>query len=167
MDVTWTAFPLHPETPEQGSTLEDLFAGQNKDIPKMVARLKKTAADLGLPFGDRKNTYNSRRAQELGKWAQALGRGNPFHHAVFAAYFVEGRNIADLAVLADIADTAGLTGSEVGNIIETGRFSKAVDADWQRSRDLGIDSVPTFHSNGRRMEGAQSFQALVDFVKAG
>jgi predicted DsbA family dithiol-disulfide isomerase len=166
VDVTWTAFPLHPETPEKGNTLEELFAGQNKNIPQMVARLKKTADGLGLAFGDRDHTYNSRRAQELGKWAETLGQGDKFHHAAFAAYFADGKNIADLEVLAGIAETVNLPGREVADVIKTGRFSQVVDADWQRSQDLWIGVVPTFRSNGRNMEGARSLQELFDFVKA-
>lgn len=165
MDITWTAFPLHPETPLEGQTLAELFAGRGLDIPRMLAHLKKTADGLGLPFGERPNTYNSRRAQELGKWAESLGRGDQFHHAAFAAYFADGRNLADFAVLTDIAAAAGLPGEEVEQVIETGRFSPAVDADWQRSGQLGIQAVPTFHANGRKMGGAKSYEALLKFVQ--
>ena len=162
--VTWTTFPLHPETPLEGQTLEELFAGRGLDIPRMLAHLKKTADGLGLPFGKRPNTYNSRRAQELGKWAESQGRGDQFHHAAFAAYFADGRNIADMEVLADIAAAAGLPGKDVSQVIETGRYSATVDADWQRSNQLGIQVVPTFHANGRKMEGAKSYEAVLELV---
>ena len=164
MDITWTAFPLHPATPLEGQTLAELFAGRDLDIPRMLAHLKKTAAGLGLPFGDRPSTYNSRRAQELGKWAESLGRGDPFHHAAFAAYFAQGRNLADFEVLAGIAKAAGLPGKDVKQVIDTERFSPAVDADWQRSGQLGIQVVPTFHANGRKMEGAKSYEAVLELV---
>ena len=131
----------------------------------MLAHLKKTAADLGLPFGERPNTYNSRRAQEIGKWAESLGRGDHFHQAAFTAYFADGRNIADMDVLADIAAAAGLPGNEVAPVIESGRFTAAVDADWERSRRLGIRVIPTFRVNGRKMEGAKSYESLVRFVQ--
>ncbi|MCP3950952.1 MAG: thioredoxin domain-containing protein [Desulfobacterales bacterium] len=166
VDITWTAFPLHPETPLEGQTLAELFAGRDLDIPRMLVHLKKTADGLGLPFGERPNTYNSRRAQELGKWAQSLGRGDQFHHAAFAAYFADGRNIADLEVLAGIAKAAGLPEEDVAQVVESGRFSPAVDTDWQRSHQLGIQVVPTFQANGRKMEGAKSYEALLEFVKA-
>jgi len=39
------------------------------DIPAAMARIKKIAAELDLPWGERKRTFNSRLAQELGKWA--------------------------------------------------------------------------------------------------
>lgn len=136
------------------------------DIPRMLAHLKDTADGLGLPFGDRSQTYNSRRAQELGKWAESEGVGDQFHQAAFAAYFADGRNIAEFDVLADIAAAAGLPGQEAAGIIEAGRFREAVDADWQRSGQLGIQVVPTFHVDGRRMEGAKPYEALRGFVRA-
>ncbi len=100
--------PLHPETPEEGRELADLFAGREADIPAMLARLEKVAAEVGLSLARRTRTYNSRRAQELGKWAESLGQGEPFHRAVYHAYFAEGRNIALTDELLRIAESAGL-----------------------------------------------------------
>ncbi|MBU1344938.1 MAG: DsbA family protein [Proteobacteria bacterium] len=59
--IKWRAFPLHPDTPEQGLSLEDLFKkkGIPVDVDKMMAQLKATAAKFGLALGDRKMTYNS------------------------------------------------------------------------------------------------------------
>ena len=39
---------------------------RNFDIDQMMTHLKQVSSGLGLPFGDRKMTYNSRLAQELG-----------------------------------------------------------------------------------------------------
>jgi len=89
----WRAFLLHPDTLEDGISLEQLFANFPIDVQQMLNRLKTKARELGLPFGDRTTTYNSRSAQELGLWVEAKGRGEQFHKAAFAAYFVEGKNI--------------------------------------------------------------------------
>ena len=43
IQAQWTAFPLHPDTPEEGLTLEQLFAGRGIDIPRAMARLKQVA----------------------------------------------------------------------------------------------------------------------------
>ncbi len=158
--MIWTAFPLHPETPDEGRTLEDLFAGRPINIPDLLAHLKQTADRLGLPFGDRRMTFNSRRAQELGKWAEELTHGDAFHHAVFRAYFVDGRNIAHLPVLRDITQSVGLDPDEVKTVLENGIYREAVDRDWQRSRRMGITAVPTFVMGTRYLVGAQSYQDL-------
>ena len=73
------------------------------DIEKAKKRLKQVADELGLPWGDRKMTYNSRLAQELGKWAEEQGKGDTFHGAAFRAYFVDGLNIGKVAELVKLA----------------------------------------------------------------
>ncbi|MEZ4578929.1 MAG: DsbA family protein [Desulfobacterales bacterium] len=70
--------------------------------------MKKTAARLGLPFGDMRHIYNTRLAQELAVWADEKGQGPAFHHAVFVAYFVENNNIGDPDVLTALAASVGL-----------------------------------------------------------
>jgi predicted DsbA family dithiol-disulfide isomerase len=155
---------LHPETPEQGRTLDDLFAGRGVDIPQMLMHLKRTAHDLGLPFGERTTTFNSRRAQELGKWAQDQGRAEAFHKEMFRTYFSQGRNIADIRVLKAVASACGLDSDEAEAVLHQGRYQEAVDQDWQRSRQMGITAVPSFHMQGRVLVGAQTFAVLENWV---
>ena len=134
--------------------MEDLFTGRNLDIPQMLARWKAVADELGLPLGQRTMTYNSRLAQELAKWAEAQGRGDAYHDAVFRAYFVDGQNIGQVGVLIGIAESIGLSGSEAREVIEERKFRKAVDADWAKSHQLGITGVPTFVIHQRDLVGA-------------
>ena len=162
--MTWTAFPLHPETPEEGRTLEDLFAGRGVDVPAMLAHLRQTANQLGLPFGDRRMTFNSRRAQELGKWAETQGQGDAFHNAIFRAYFEKGQNIAQMEVLKSIAANLGLNSVTCENVLIQDYYKDAVDRDWQRARRMGITAVPTFHTTGRLLVGAQSYAELEKWV---
>jgi len=164
IDLRWTAFPLHPDTPEEGQSLDDLFAGRPVNIADMLAHLKKTADQLGLPFGDRRMTFNSRRAQELGKWAEQSGFGEAFHKATFEAYFAEGQNIARMSVLLGIVFMIGGNPEEARTALAEGRFKAAVDQDWQRSRSMDITAVPTFVHNGRRLVGAQSYRDLARFI---
>ena len=147
-------------------SLEELFKGRGLDLPAAMGRLEKVAAELGLPWGRRTRTYNSRRAQELGKWAEASGQGDEFHMAVFHAYFVDGRNIADISVLKEIVGKIGLDGRTAEQVLAEKTFKEAVDHDWEYSRTCGITAVPTFMVDGRRVIGAQPYQALADLVTA-
>ncbi len=131
----------------------------------MLAHLRQTAEQLGLPFGDRRMTFNSRRAQELGKWAEARERGEAFHRAAFQAYFADGLNIARVPALETVAAAAGLPSAEVEAVLSRGDFSEAVDRDWARSHEMGVNAVPTFVINGRRLVGAQTDAALTDLVR--
>ena len=163
--VEMVHFPLHPETPAQGKSLEELFAGRGYDIASMQAQMRARMQAEGLPYGDRKMTYNSRLAQELGKWADTQSGGEAIHDALFRAYFVEGRNIGDPDVLVQIAESVGLPGDKAREVLDKRSFKSAVDADWQKSREYGVTGVPTFVSGGRGVVGAQPYEALEQLVK--
>ena len=160
--LRWSVFPLHPETPTEGMELAELFAGQEAMIRDMQARLLQIATAEGLPLAARSRTYNSRLAQELGKWAEVQGRGDQFRHAVYRAYFVEGVNIALVEELVRMAAAAGLPADEARAVLTERSFAAAVDADWQRATDLRITAVPTHLCGGKRLTG---FAAYDDFVR--
>ena len=162
--VQWVAFPLHPDTHEDGLNLEQLFSGRNLDIEQMMQRLRKVARDLGLPWGERKKTYNSRLAQELSKWAESQGKGEQFHEAIFRAYFVEGVNIGKANELIGLVRSILLPEDQAQAVLDTRSFKQAVDADWKRSHALGITAVPTFVVNNAKLVGAQSYEALERFL---
>ena len=163
LNVRWSMFPLHPETPPGGVDLHDLFAGR-MDVAAALARLRLVAGELELPFGERTRTFNSRKAQELAKWAEEKGAGGAFHQAVYRAYFDEGKNIARPDVLAAVAGSVGLDPEMALQIAESGRFAAAVDDDWQRAGQLGVTAVPTLLFQGRRLVGFQSDEVCRAFV---
>jgi predicted DsbA family dithiol-disulfide isomerase len=158
--LRWTAFPLHPETPENGQTLEQLFAGQAVDLDQLMVRLKQAAQEAGVPFSDRTMTYNSRLAQELAKWAEHQDQGDEFHCAVFRAYFAQGTNIGKVQELLDLVRSLGLSEAEAERVLRERTFKDAVDLDWARSRELGIRAVPTFVLGREFLVGAQPYKKL-------
>ena len=119
-----------------------------------------------LPYGRRTHTYNSRLAQELAKWADSRRGGDRLHHLIYRAYFVEGRNIGDPGVLADLADAAGLPVDEALVVLDQRTWRDAVDADWAMSSRSGITGVPTFVAGGRQAVGAQPESVLRGLLDA-
>ncbi len=164
--MKWRAFPLHPDTPDQGLSLEDLFKkkGMLVDVKAVVAKLQATAAKFGLPMGDRKMTYNSRLAQELGLWAETRGKGHAFHNEAFKSYFVRGENLAERSVLLSLISAVDLDVQEGEAVLEQRSFQDAVDADWELSRAKGVTAVPTFFMGLDRLVGAQSHEILERLV---
>ena len=158
-------FPLHPDTPIEGRSLADLFAGRGYDIPKMQAQMRARMEAEGLPYGDRSMTFNSRLAQEIGAWADTQPGGEAIHDAIFRAYFVDGKNIGDKDVLAELAESVGLSKQAALEVLEKRTFKDAVDADWAKSRQYGVTGVPTFVAEKRGVVGAQPYEALVELVK--
>ena len=165
MQVKFVHFPLHADTPQEGKSLAELFAGRGYDIDKMQAQMRARMAAEGLPYGERKMTFNSRLAQELGKWAESQPGGEAIHDALFKAYFVDGKNIGDAQELIKIAESVGLPGEQAREVIEKRTHKAAVDADWEKSRRYGVTGVPTFVVGERGVVGAQPYEALEQLVK--
>lgn len=163
--VEWVHFPLHPDTPAEGRSLDDLFAGRKVDRKAMHAQMKARMDAEGLPYGERSMTYNSRLAQELGKWADTQSGGEAIHDALFRAYFVEARDISRPAVLLDIVERVGLSVDGAREALETRTFKAAVDADWELSRRYGVTGVPTFVAGRYGVVGAQPYEALEELVR--
>ena len=155
--MKWVHFPLHPETPAQGIRIEELFAGRDIDMDAMYQQMRSLMDAEGLPYGQRRHTYNSRLAQELGKWADSQPG---IHDALYRAYFVDGRNIGDVDVLVEIAQSVGLPADEARDVLERRAYQAEVDADWARSRAIGITGVPTFVAGGYGVVGAQPYETL-------
>ena len=119
----------------------------------------------GLPYGKRERTFNSRLAQELGKFGDE--RSIPqIHDALYRAYFVDGSNIAKLPVLINAATKVGIPADEARDVLTERRLRAAVDADWARSRQLGVTGVPTFVIGRNGLVGAQPYEELEEFVRS-
>ena len=148
--------------------MAELYAGRNVDPEAMYLRMKGLMDAEGLPYGRRTHTYNSRLAQELGKWADTQPGGEAIHAALYRAYFVDARNIGDPEILVEIAQAAGLSGDEARAVLNERRFKDAVDADWAKSHAYGVTGVPTFVAARRGVVGAQPYEVLEQLLdKAG
>ena len=168
VDTVLVHFPLHPETPAEGRSMAELYAGRGIDPEAQYLRMKGLMDAEGLPYGRRTHTYNSRLAQELGKWADTQPGGDKLHDALYRAYFVDARNIGDIDVLADIVQSVGLTAAEARAVLAERRFKDAVDADWEKSRRYGVTGVPTFVAAKYGVVGAQPYEVLEQLLdKAG
>ena len=163
--MKWVHFPLHPETPQEGRALADLFAGRSEtELKARQDQMRGLMAEEGLPYGDRTHTYNSRLAQEVGAWADTQEGGEAIHDAIYKAYFVEAKNIGDPNVLLNIVKANNLSVEEARKVIGERTFKDVVDEDWRKSHQLGVTGVPTFVAAGQGVVGAQPYETLEKFL---
>ncbi len=165
VEVRWVHFPLHPDTPLDGQSLEQLFAGRGIDIDESYRQMKGRMDAEGLPYGKRTHTYNSRLAQELGAWADTQHGGIAIHDALYRTYFVDAKDIGNADVLLEVAASVGLDVDAARAVLETRSFKDVIDADWAKSRQYGVTGVPTFVAGGYGVVGAQPYEKLEALVQ--
>lgn len=74
--------------------------------------------------------------------AEKAGQLVPFTHAVFHAFWAEGRDISDGAVVAEAATRAGLDGAAL--VAEAPAYKDALKAQTQEAIDRGAYGAPAF-----------------------
>ena len=164
INIKLVHFPLHPETPQEGRTLLELFQSNPDDIKEKNIRMKGLMDQEELPYIDRTHTYNSRLAQEIGAWAEIIQKNTSIHDNFFEAYFVKGLNIGLEEVILDVVSNSGLDINEARSVIKDRTFKKNIDEDWKKSSEYGVTGVPTFVYSGQSLVGAQPYENLVQFL---
>lgn len=145
MPVRWRSFILRPDVPVEG---EDFDARDLVDKnPPIYGEM---AQALGLPWpGNRRRRFRTQAAHVLMKVAERQGRIAAFHAAVFAAYFVAQRNVAQRAVLEEILAASGVTADLDAVLNVAAPEVRRVEADLAAAYELGISGVPTIVVAGR------------------
>ncbi|HEV2796621.1 MAG TPA: DsbA family oxidoreductase [Nocardioides sp.] len=86
--------------------------------------------------------------------------------ALFAAYFTEARNIADHAVLREVAVTAGLDGARVDEVLGSREFEDEVRADVEQAQAYGATGVPFFVIDQKyAVSGAQPTEVFTQVLE--
>ena len=81
---------------------------------------------------------------------------------------VDARNIGDIDILVELAQSVGLPADEARAVLTKRRFKEAVDADWAKSHQYGVTGVPTFVAARYGVVGAQPYEVLEQLLdKAG
>ena len=145
--VTWRPFQLNPDMPPEG-VVRDTYRlakfGSLARSRELDAQVAEAAAKVGLTIRhDRMaRTPNTLAAHRLAWRAAQDGRQDAVIEALFAAYFAEGRDIGDRAVLAEIGDACGIADAARFLVSDEGRAE--VLSEDAAARGAGLSGVPTF-----------------------
>ena len=168
--IEWHPFQLNPDMPAEGmdrrAYLEGKFGGK-EGAAKAYAPVVEHAEKAGLVINLDKmvRTPNTIDAHRLIHWAGIEQRQSFVKDLLFKAYFVEGRDIGDHEVLADIADTAEMDAAMVTRLLGTDSDVEDIRKRDAHSREMGVSSVPTFVvANQHAVPGAQPPEMWVKVI---
>lgn len=159
--IEWHPFQLNPEMPAGGmdrrTYLEAKFGGKEGAV-RAYAPVVEHAEKAGLTinFEAIQRTPNTLDAHRLIHWAGIEQRQTWVVSALFKAYFVEGRDIGDKAVLAEIAAGCGMDAEMVEKLLDSTADADDIRARDAHARERGVTGVPTFIlANQHVLTGAQ------------
>ena len=113
-------------------------------------------------FHQIERTPNTIHSHRLVRPAAELGLQTPVISAVFDAYFLDGLDIGEPEVLADIAETAGMDREATLRFLLSDADTDTILAEDELARQLGVNGVPCFIINRKyAVSGAQSPEVLV------
>lgn len=147
-DITWRPFELNPDMPKGGldrRAYRSRKFGSWEQSQALDAQVAAAAKPDGLEFRhDRmERTPNTIDAHRLIWLGGREGVQNAVVEGVFAAYFRDGRDIGDAAVLADVGAKAGLDRARVVTMLGSDEGLAEVKAELSRAAGLRVSSVPT------------------------
>ena len=159
--IEWHPFQLNPDMPAGGMDraeyLERKFGGKEGAVrvySQIVEHAEK--ANIKLDVAAIKRTPNTLDAHRLINWARIEGKQNAVVDSLFKAYFIEGRDIGDHEVLADLADGVGMDAAVVQRLLKSDADLDEIKKRDESAREMGVNSVPTFIVGGRHaVPGAQ------------
>lgn len=169
-DVFWRPYRLDPTIPREGVDRRAYLKAKFGDTPRSSAMgeaIRSEGAGEGIEFAFDKiakspNTLDSHR---LVRWSASAGVQDEVVERLFRAYFIDGRDIGDAAVLASVADDAGMDGELVASLLASDADLESVEREAGLANEMGITGVPTFIFDSKLMiSGAREAELLVRVI---
>lgn len=166
-EISFQPFELNPDMPPEGQNIVEHITQKYGSTPEQSAANRKMIRDRAAALGftmalsDQSRIYNTFDAHRLLHWAEQEGRQMALKHALFEAYFTEGKSPADHEVLVAAAEKAGLDGAAAREILASGRYAEEVRRAEQFWRSRDINAVPAVIIDGRYLiSGGQPTEAF-------
>lgn len=170
--IVWKSFLLNPDmkTDPSRNSLEYLAEtkGWTKEqTEEIVQNVVDMAKEEGLEYRmEDTKVANAMDAHRLIQLAKTVGKGDEIEESLFRAYFMEGKNIADMDVLVELGEEVGIAGDRVRECLEKGEFTDSIRRDIQESQQIGVRGVPFFvFDNQYAISGAQPVELFVQTME--
>ncbi|MEX0301987.1 MAG: DsbA family oxidoreductase [Leisingera sp.] len=172
LDIHWQPFELNPDMAPEGEDLREHLAAKYGSTAEQSSQVRAQLKDLGEALGftfrffDGMRIYNTFQAHQLIEWAEERGMGHEMKQALLQAYFTDGKDVSDLEVLAEAAESLGLDSAEARAALEGGKHADSVrqrEAFWVQQ---GIRGVPAMAFNGRHLvtgaQGVENYASILE-----
>ena len=156
-ELHFQPFELNPAMEAQGEDIGEHLARKYGSTPAQLASsqegIRARGAALGFVFNmeRRSRIYNTFNAHRLLHWAALEGRQLALKQALLGAYFTDGENPSDAALLVRVAASVGLDAQRARAILDSDEYADEVRAQERYFQERGIQSVPAIIFNDQHL----------------
>jgi predicted DsbA family dithiol-disulfide isomerase len=175
LELHFHPFELNAGMGPEGQDIEEHLAQKYGASPTQLAGTRQAIRERGAALGfdfrmqARSRIYNTRDAHRLLHWAdEAFGSAvqRTLKVAMLKAYFTEGRNVSDRAVLLELAVAAGLPEAGAKEVLDSRQYDAEVAAAEAEVHAQGIHAVPAIIVNQRHLiQGGQSVEVFEQLLR--
>jgi len=169
LKVNWALVEIHPETPVDGMPVEALGYDDAR-WRQMMANLDRLAQEEGVSLRVPRINANSHQALLLAEAAKQSGAEVFYrlHRRLFEAYFVDGLNIGDTALLRRLAIDCGMPPGVIEQAWSDPRHARSLQQNRALAGRYAVSATPTvFFSEQHRLDGALPYTRFLATARAG
>jgi len=164
--LEWRGFQIHPDWPAAGIPADNARdTGDGASRVALWKRLSAMADAVGFSMRPPAMLTNSRAALAATEFARESGRDEALEERIYRAYFNDGANIGDAAVVARLAVDAGLDPGAVADAIKSPKYEMRLKNNSLAAHQRGVSGVPTLFIGEYPLVGAQSLEAMRAILK--
>lgn len=170
VQLQWLPYQLAPEVPAGGIDRRTYMLAKFGDEQRIAAlndsvREHGEAVGLTFRFERIEKIPNTVDAHRLIRWAGGQALAHDMSQRLFEAYFEEGLDIGEHAVLADLAGDVGLDQTLVAKLLKSDVDNEVIHAQIRRAQEIGVRGVPTLIFQQQWVaSGAQAVGDLVSVL---
>lgn len=162
MDIEWRPFELRPAPQPtlrpEGDYLQQAWARSVYPLARMLG------VEIRMPqVSPQPHTH---LAWEGFQFARERGAGAAYNHRVLEAFFRDGQDIGDPAVLSRLAADVGLDQAAFREALDHRRYREAHQAALREAYGRGLTGVPAFDIGGRMVVGLRPRDRLEEAIAA-
>ncbi len=171
VEIVFRPYQLDPTAPDDPVPMAQYLTKRfGRPMDGMFGRVTEAAAADGITMDlDGAIAVNTRTAHRLSRLAlheYGAAVQRRLMDRLFDAYFTNGADVSDHALLTELAESAGMNRERVQQYLASDEGTAELEAEFEAARARGINAVPTFVFEEQfAVEGAQPASTFLQVLE--
>lgn len=165
--IEYKSYEIYPNNHNESKRLQDILNDKYGISVKHLQNIVKHAEKIGILYQlDLLMHVNTFNAHRLLKYACTQNKQDEVVERLLKGYFIEREKINEYETIMKICDELSLNKNEVNTLLNSNKFSQAVQCDQLEADEIGIEQTPFFLFNEElALSGIQSIDIFKEAIE--